>query len=343
MGTELESTPSIHDYKSEHIPEKNSYPSQGNTLKNENIKEKTPEICKKVKRKTTYSIVHKKIFSEQPRKNSDSSKNINEKLKEVFYESNKSLSDFSNTTSSSSLGNLVLQVNKSNSNTNLKMKNNSNDDIRKNFMAKLIYKNVWQKNKTHNSIIIFDWDDTLLPTTYLTKENLMQEEIIPDSEKEKLEILENTVAKVLNLALSKGEVYIITNSGMGWVEGSANKFYPSLSGLLEKIKIISARNEYEDEFPGNAKEWKIQSFLKLKEKVDQKLVTNILCLGDSLFEIEAGKILASTFMEAFIKTVKFRETPKPGELNKQLNLIVDKFDYIYSSAKNLTIKVGKKN
>ena len=350
MGAELEPiepTSSNYGYISDnfnhYLTDKNLYSPNNKTEENENesIKRKNPEFCTKIKRKNSYNV--EKIIKDQPKKFSDSAKNINEKIKEIFYDSNKNFSDFSNTTSSSSLGNLSLQINNNNLNTNFKVKSNSSEDIRKNFMAKLIYKNVWQKNKTHNSIIIFDWDDTLLPTTYLTKENLMQEEIIPDFEKEKLEILENTVAKILTMAMSKGEVYIITNSGTGWVEGSANKFYPLLSELLQKIKIISARNEYEDEYPGNAKEWKVHSFLSLREKVNQKLVTNILCLGDSLFEIEAGKLLASQFMEAFIKTIKFRKTPRPGELNKQLNLIIEQFDYIYSSAKNLTIKVGKKN
>ena len=350
MGTELEPISSNYEYQSEYLeqclPNKNTY-SHSKTEKKEPIKKKIPEICAKTKRKNTFNDLQKNpIIEENQRKFSDSAKNINEKIKEIFYDSNKNssnLSDFSINTSSSSLGNIAFQSSKNHSSTNLKLNKSNSDDIRKSFMAKLIYKNIWNKSQTHNSIIIFDWDDTLLPTTYLTKEKLMEEEIIPETEKEKLAKLEKTVIKILNLAMSKGEVYIITNSGMGWVESSANKFYPILSGLLKKINIISARNEYEDAYPGNAKEWKVHSFLSLKDKVNEKLVTNILCLGDSLFEIEAGKILASNFMEAFIKTVKFRDTPRPGELNKQLNLIIDQFNYIYSSAKNLTIRVGKKN
>ena len=73
-----------------------------------------------------------------------------------------------------------------------------------------------------------------------------------------------------------------------------------------------------------------------------KLVTNIMCLGDSLFEMEAGRILASQFQEAYIKTVKFREGPKLDELIKQLKLVVNQFDTIYSSAKSLTIRVEKR-
>ena len=58
--------------------------------------------------------------------------------------------------------------------------------------------------------------------------------------------------------------------------------------------------------------------------------------------MEAGRVLASQFTQAFIKTVKFRERPKPDELNKQLNLVITQFNSIYSAVKNLTVRVEKK-
>ena len=89
--------------------------------------------------------------------------------------------------------------------------------------------------------------------------------------------------------------------------------------------------------------WKISAFLEMQENFDRNLVTNIICLGDSVIEIEASQILASTFSQAYIKTIKFKEDPKPEELNKQLLLVLDQFNSIYSTVKNLTIKVEKKS
>jgi hypothetical protein len=60
--------------------------------------------------------------------------------------------------------------------------------------------------------------------------------------------------------------------------------------ILEKIKIISARGEYEKIFPGNSRQWKIEAFLNLQQYVNVTLVTNIICIRDSLFEMEAGRI-----------------------------------------------------
>lgn len=220
------------------------------------------------------------------------------------------------------------------------------EEIRRSYIAKLITKQVWkpnQKDKTHNSLIIFDWDDTLLCTSFLTPNGIFDEEMkLSEKDKEKITKLEFSVLRLLKLAVDKGDVYIITNAGPGWVEFSAEKFYPSIKPLLKRIKIISARGNYEEKYPGDNRMWKIQAFLQMKKSFDSELVTNIICLGDSFIEMEAGQILASKFTQAFIKTVKFKESPKPEELNKQLGLVADQFNGIYSPIKNLTIRVEKK-
>ena len=220
------------------------------------------------------------------------------------------------------------------------------DEIRSSYITKLICKKIWSpssKNKTHNSLIIFDWDDTLLCTTYLNKNNLVDDNIIlSEKDKEKISKLEKSVYNLLSISIEKGDVFIITNANAGWVEFSSQKYYPSILELLTKIKIISAREEYEYLFPDDPRMWKIQSFLNMQKFFNSNLVTNIICLGDSFIEIEAGKFLASKFNQAYIKTVKFREFPKPDELNKQLNLVYNQFDIIYKSIKNLTIRVEKK-
>ena len=61
----------------------------------------------------------------------------------------------------------------------------NSEEIRLSYIAKLITKKVWtpsQKEKTHNSLIIFDWDDTLLPTSFLTPHGVYDLNL---SEKEK--------------------------------------------------------------------------------------------------------------------------------------------------------------
>ena len=56
-------------------------------------------------------------------------------------------------------------------------------------------------------------------------------------------------------------------------------------------------------------------------------------------ELEAGKKLASEIGNCFIKTIKFKEHPEPDDVIKQINLILNKFNYIYLKEKNLSITI----
>ena len=112
--------------------------------------------------------------------------------------------------------------------------------------------------------------------------------------------------------------------------------------MFEKINIISARDKYEHIYPGENKIWKEKAFLSLKKNININLVTNIICFGDSLIELEAVKLLASKLNESFIKRIKFKKNPEIEDLVKQLNLICNKIGYIYSKAKNLSITIEQK-
>lgn len=224
------------------------------------------------------------------------------------------------------------------------------EKIRFSYIQKLVSKDCYTPKNNHkniyNSLIIFDWDDTLFPTSFLARNGYFSENIFLAKKEEKIlkkiEKLEQSVLDLINLSLSKGEVYIITNASIGWVEFTSYHLYPNLWKILDKIKIISARGDWEKIFPDNIQKWKMQAFSNLKQNFDSNLVTNIICLGDSMLEIEAGKILANCFQTAFIKTIKFKENPKPDELNRQLILVKNQFNAIHSSIKNLTIRVEKR-
>jgi len=272
---------------------------------------------------------------------------INENMKSLFLSSSKSVKEEDNISTSL----ISDDKNSSNSSTQETIDYELNfyrsgNAIRNSYIQRLVSKALFLPNnkpKSHNSLIIFDWDDTLLPTTFLTQGGTYNENmILTENEQKKIEKLEKSALNLLNAAISKGDVYIITNAGLGWVEFSAQKYYPKIYEILPKIKIISARYQWENVFPNDTKRWKIQTFLSLQKELNTKLVTNIICLGDSLYEMEAGRILANCFTEAFVKTIKFKEGPKLEELNKQLIIVNNQFTSICSAVKSLTIRVEKK-
>jgi len=198
--------------------------------------------------------------------------------------------------------------------------------------------------KTHQSVVIFDWDDTLLCTSaVIPSGSISQFPEIPNSSKEKLKELENQVCQLLELSINLGQVFIITNADQDWVERSALNYIPAVLPLLSKVKIVSARREFEWRYPGNTAEWKIQSFLNIKKYLQPDAITNIIAVGDNHIELAAACNLASKFDNVCIKTVKFRENPSIEELIKEVKLVVQEFNYIASNPKNLTIKLERKS
>ncbi|CAI2362003.1 unnamed protein product [Moneuplotes crassus] len=221
----------------------------------------------------------------------------------------------------------------------------SGDAMRRKFLSRLTQEKVWltpsEKPKAHQTCIIFDWDDTLLCTTFLNPTNCGNFDL-PLNVKVQMKRLEKACINILGECMNYGDVYIITNAAEGWVEYSARKYLPKLVPHLEKITIMSARAICEDEYPTDINQWKMTAFLKTQEKMEKGAITNLVALGDSQFEMDAVKNLGTKFSRALIKTVKFREAPTPDELVKQINLVLMKLDQICTSAKNLTIRLERK-
>ena len=78
-----------------------------------------------------------------------------------------------------------------------------------------------------------------------------------------------------------------------------------------------------------------------KKDMDEKAITNLIALGDNVFEIEAAYHLGSKYESAFIKTVKFRVSPSTQELINQIRLVLGQWDVICYAPKNLTVRLLK--
>lgn len=178
-----------------------------------------------------------------------------------------------------------------------------------------------------HTVTIFDWDDTLLSTTFLRRHQWGREFAWEDDEE-----LDDAVAsayRLLSRAIAHGDTFIITNGVAGWVEESAAKYAPMLLPLLSRVTIISARSLYELALPGDARAWKINAFLDVCQTLESDFV-NLIAVGDSFHEMEAAWAMGSELERSFLKTVKFKERPTANELRRQLETVEKKFDEIVS-------------
>ncbi len=197
-------------------------------------------------------------------------------------------------------------------------------------------------NKPYNTISIIDWDDTLLSSSHLYPYLSGLNSSISEQDKNDLKLLEQEVVKLLEYCVSRGDTYIVTNSAIDWVKSSSRYFMPEVLKILPKINIQSARSNFEEEFPDNHRKWKINTFLSIKEKYSKEKILNVVCIGDSINELEAAFKLKKEFVEAFIKTIKMQTRPSIVELYKELKVLNKSTEKIFDTVKSLVINVDRK-
>ena len=295
----------------------------------------------------------------QRHKSFDSSYNLHKKFDNLNYifekGYNENLSENDNESIISDYVDISNEI--KNFNKNKKKENNKDKEmemkakkIRDAYYNKLITKMKWdpfKKEKIINNLFFFDWDDTLLCTSYLQPTGALIDMEINKRDKEVISNLDSLVSKLLLKTMNIGTVFIVTNGAPGWVELSATKFYPKTAKILQKIKVVSARGLCERKYPGDMRQWKRMAFkfaLDSINNINKNIVTNIICLGDSIIEMEASYYLKECFPNAFLKTIKFKESPTHQELEKELKIISIQLDSIMknNNHKNLSVKVTRK-
>jgi len=169
------------------------------------------------------------------------------------------------------------------------------------------------------TLVFLDWDDTLLPSTWLSHEGLNLDSSceVSDKQRQKLRMIANSAARTLALAKKFGKTIIITNAEAGWVEQTSAKFIEEVAPQLQDVSIVSARTLYE---PRGASpyDWKRLAF---QEEVDQFFKgrpahhrRNIISVGDAAYERDALFAAARGVVNCRAKCLKLEECPELDDL-----------------------------
>ena len=226
-----------------------------------------------------------------------------------------------------------------NNNTSMRLNN-----LRFSYFTKLVTSNKWNIFEENSSPfitkIIFDWDDLFQSSYFLTENQLYCKSTkmsLKDSEK--FVKVEFNILRLLTMAIEKGETYIVTNSEKEWIYYSIEHFYPSLAKLKDKVKIISAKEEFEKQFMGEPKKWKFIAFKNIIMKgYNSNNVYNVMYFGDINFD----KKMKTNCGNVFLKNIKVIPTETLELVNKQLGLICKEFVKIHSMTKNISMKIDKR-
>ena len=185
--------------------------------------------------------------------------------------------------------------------------------------------------KTNNNIILLDWDDTLFSTSYF----LIKNKKLTIEEQKLFLKLGECVSKFINLSKSFGKVFIITNSTKKWLFKTAYNYLKINENLLDDVYVISARENFNEEIVPKHM-WKSLIFKQLFKFFEHS--NSIVCISDSINDINEGKKLKTIFKNINISTVKFINKPSPIQNIKEINLIIENFSKIINSNYNMILE-----
>jgi hypothetical protein len=205
-----------------------------------------------------------------------------------------------------------------------------------NLRSRRLFLAAHERPPAHQQATIFDWDDTLLCTTALLTHG--------DSgvDHSTLRRLDELGLALLQKALAYGPTFIVTNAVEGWVQFSAEKYFPRLAEqALAHVTVVSARSEHEQACPGDSEAWKERAFLKVQRALPPAaVISSLISIGDSPAEHRAAQKLAAQFPSTLVKTVKLYEEPSAQQLAREVEIVLEHFDRIALEAKNVSVHLS---
>ena len=185
-----------------------------------------------------------------------------------------------------------------------------------------------------STVTVLDWDDTLMPSTWLKEQGLTSTALADKFgiTKEMVDACEEVaphVERVIKKAQEYGKVFIITNGVHGWVEKSCEIFMPSIRNLVLSLPIISAADLYRY-FSKDPISWKRMTFRR--DLLDRafggmpRANRVVISIGDGYAEQEAARNLMAigSYSQVgllSVRCLKIVECSSPAILIRQLDEI----------------------
>ena len=186
-----------------------------------------------------------------------------------------------------------------------------------------------------SALTIYDWDDTILPTSWLRSLGFLSNNIsdmigtpaptLPAHVSRMMSNIEDTSIENLRAAGKLGRVVIVTNSSCLWVPFTAKRFFPKLSAIVEDngFEVYSARPIQAETagpnyvyLPSMAVTWKTDKFRELIANIQFPTCVSV---GDGFAERCAVLAMSSYKMSG--KAVRFPLQPSGAAMLEQLQIM----------------------
>lgn len=202
--------------------------------------------------------------------------------------------------------------------------------------------------------IVFDWDDTILPTTFLQEsgdEILSKQELmcLRDNFENILKPYDKFVSEFLTELMQTSDLYIISNAELAWIGITSSILMPQTNIVLEKLeknnRVISAREFYfegveeicREQLNQTVPDWKRFAFMSYLSTYK-----TVISIGDAEYERNALFAIPNPENNMIRKSIKLLDTPKEVELlHKELHLLKAYWEHILKSKEDLDLYISK--
>lgn len=187
----------------------------------------------------------------------------------------------------------------------------------------------------NNSLVILDWDNTLFPTTWVTKNYINLNDIeVRNRYLDFFSELDTLIYNLLKKISEYSKVILVTNALPIWIKISSNVL-PKTQYILKNIKVVSARKNYQ-KVNSDINEWKKLAFKdEVDFELDIKKFQNIVSIGDASYEYNALINLYNP--TRLLKSMKFLEEPTHETLKDQIEVLNDNIVNIIKHKKHLDL------
>jgi len=144
-------------------------------------------------------------------------------------------------------------------------------------------------NCNKETIVLIDWDDTLFPTTWVTRNEISIHQISNMKPKHRIFFmkLDVIIYTFITQLMHYGKIFIITNAMGEWIN-LTKKLLPNTTTIFKWVKVISARDMYSEKYPNDINSWKQLCFQKVARKyMSKQKINNIISIGDAEYEYVA--------------------------------------------------------
>ncbi|CXI15894.1 HAD domain ookinete protein [Plasmodium berghei] len=220
---------------------------------------------------------------------------------------------------------------------NYKLRNENKYIENKNMKENKLIKS---KQYIYKKLIVFDYDDTILPTSWITvKMKLGLFDVIPKHIRQLFNKLSNVVINTLRLCLTQGKLVIVTNASLEWLINSAKNYIPLVWSFIvhNNIRIVSARDTLVNTFV-DSKDWKKVIFHQIINELLSPYLynTSFICfiysVGDGNDERNACFFISqlNQYSSCIFKSLKFLPEPTCQKLIAEHEL----FSYFMNGPNN---------